>query len=69
MVKIFRVGETVRVGKKRRVGNIVYFKTPSIVYVCFGNERKSFIPVRNLHKMIKYSKHPKVARRRKEKRR
>ena len=61
----FRVGETVRAGKKKRVGNIVYFKTPSIVYVSFGNESKSFVPIQNLHKINKYSRPPKTASRRK----
>lgn len=64
MVK-FNVGETVHVGKKKRVGNIVYFKTPTIAYISFGNERKSFIPVRNLHKIVKYSRPPKMASQRK----
>ena len=65
MVK-FKVGETVRVGKKKRVGNIVYFKTPSVVYISFGNERKSFVPIQNLHKIVKYSRPPRMASRRKE---
>mgnify|MGYP001595164839 FL=1 len=68
MVK-FETGETVRVGKKKRVGNIVYFKKPSIVYISFGNERWSFVPVQNLHKITEYVKNPRTASRHKEKRR
>jgi len=65
----FETGDTVLVGKRKKVGNIIYFKMPSIAYVRFACERSSFVPITNLRKANGKLECPKIASKRKIKKR
>lgn len=46
---VFEVNETVLL--EGEAGNIVYFKSQKIAYVCFSGNRKRFVRVSKLKKM------------------
>ncbi|MEW6557746.1 MAG: hypothetical protein AB1349_10380 [Elusimicrobiota bacterium] len=43
-----QINDTVLSGKRERVGNVVYFKTPLVAFVRYALEQSAFVPVSKL---------------------